>query len=87
MNGEMAGMGQHYVFGGMSKEFFRYWTLAINALGNITDYSAMVLPSLEYSHSENLTVKLGGSIGIGDVRESEFGGVYSSGMLTVTGYF
>ncbi|MBN1758926.1 MAG: hypothetical protein JW863_11440 [Chitinispirillaceae bacterium] len=87
MNGEMAGMGQHYVFGGMSKEFFRYWTLAINALGNITDHSAMVLPSLEYSHSDNLTVKLGGSIGVGDVRKSEFGGVYSSGMLTVSGYF
>jgi hypothetical protein len=87
LNGDMAGMGQHYGFAGITKDVFRYWVISGYALGNISDHSVMLLPSIEYSHSENIVIKLSGIFAVGDVRESEFGGVYHSGMLTVTGYF
>jgi hypothetical protein len=87
LNGDMAGMGRHYGFAGLTKDFLRYWQIVFYVLGNIGDRSAMLLPSIEYSHTENIAVKLGGSFGIGDERTTEFGGVHHSGMLTVTGYF
>ena len=87
LNGDMAGLGRHYGFAGFTKDFLRYWQMACYALGNMSDRSVMLLPSVEYSHTENITIKLGGSFGIGDVRTSEFGGVHHSAMLTATGYF
>lgn len=87
LNGDMAGIGQHYGFAGITKDIFRYWLVSGYALVNISDRSVMLLPSIEYSHTENIIIKLGGSFAIGDIRESEFGGVYHSGMVTATGYF
>jgi|GEM_PF-1462000 len=87
LNGDMAGLGRHYGFAGFTKELFDYWNLSFNVLGNITDRSVMLLPSMEYVHSENISVTLGGNIGIGDERRTEFGGPYSNVMLTVTGFF
>jgi hypothetical protein len=87
MNGDMAGMGRHYGFAGLTKDFLRYWLFSFYALENISDRSVMLIPSLEYSHSDNIVIKIGGNIGIGDKRETEFGGVFSSGFLTVTGYY
>lgn len=87
LNGDMSGMGRHYGFGGITKEFLRYWKVELFALGNLTDRSVMVLPSVEYMHNENLSIKLGASVSFGDSYYTEFGGVYDCLMLSISGFF
>ncbi len=85
--GDMAGMGRHYCFAGLTKDFLRYWQFSLNVLGNVSDRSAMLMPSVEYTHTENVAIRLGCSFGIGDKKHSEFGGVNHSAALTVNGFF
>lgn len=87
LNGDMSGMGRHYGFTGISKEFFRYWKIELFSLGNLTDRSLMILPSIEYMHNDNISLKLGASIGVGDIYFTEFGGVYDCLMLSISGFF
>ncbi|MCX7725273.1 MAG: hypothetical protein N2053_00340 [Chitinispirillaceae bacterium] len=87
LNGDMSGMGRHYGFAGITKDFLRYWKIELFALGNLTDRSVMILPSVEYMHNENISIKIGASISVGDSYSTEFGGVYDCLMFSITGFF
>lgn len=85
--GDMSGFAQNYVLGGLRKDFLDHFVFAFFALGNLNDLSAMLLPELEYNVHDNISLKLSGQIGIGDEEKSEYGGIYSSIILKVTGFF
>jgi len=85
--GEMAGLGRHYLFAGLKYQINGRYELSAFALGNLSDHSVMLLPSLGYSPTDNITLEVGTQIGIGSRTESEYGGVYPSAALSVTGFF
>ncbi len=85
--GEMSGMGQNYLMFGITKDMFDHYILSLFALGNLNDQSVILLPSLEYSFHDNISLKLSSQIGLGDDKKTEYGGMHSSMILTVTGYF
>ena len=85
--GEMSGFAQNYLFGGLRKDFLDHYVFAFFALGNLNDQSAMLLPELEYNFHDNLALKFSGQIGVGDEKKTEYGGIHSSILLTVTGFF
>lgn len=85
--GEMSGFAQNYLIFGLTKDFLDYFIFSAFALGNLNDQSAMLLPAIEYTFHDNISLKLSGQIGVGDEEKTEYGGVYSSGILTVTGFF
>ncbi len=87
LSGEMAGFARHYLFGGLSHTFGNYTNASLFALGNLVDASVMLLPSVSYDVSDNITAELGAQIGIGDKKKSEYGGMFPNLLLTVTGYF
>ncbi len=85
--GETAGFGRHYLMAGTRHTFGNYYRVSGFVLGNISDRSAMLLPSIAYDFSDNMTIELSSQIGIGDKKRTEFGAVFGNLMLTVTGYF
>jgi hypothetical protein len=85
--GEMSGFAQNYILGGLRKDFLDHFVFALFALGNLNDQSAMLLPELEYNFHDNISLKFSGQIGVGDEKKTEYGGVYSSILLNVTGFF
>ncbi len=85
--GDAAGFGQNYVMVGLRKDFLDYFNATLFGLGNLNDQSAMLIPGIEYSFHDNLAIDIKAQIGIGDEEKTEYGGVYSSGVLTVTGFF
>lgn len=85
--GEMSGLAQNYLMFGLTKDFLDYFMFSAFVLGNLNDQSAMLLPAIEYTFHDNISLKLSGQIGVGDKEKTEYGGVYSSGILTVTGFF
>ncbi|MBN1307722.1 MAG: hypothetical protein JXA18_07390 [Chitinispirillaceae bacterium] len=86
-SGAMSGFGRNYLLYGMRKTLFDRFTISAFALGNMNDRSVMFLPALEYVVSDNISVEIGGQIGIGDKQETEYGSVYNSILLKCTGYF
>lgn len=87
LGGEMVGFAQNYLMGGFRKDMFDKFMLTIFGLGNLNDYSAMILPSLEYDFNDNISMNLSGQISIGKKERSEYGSVNSSVMIIFTGYF
>ncbi|KMQ50455.1 hypothetical protein CHISP_2573 [Chitinispirillum alkaliphilum] len=87
LSGEMAGFARHYLFGGFTYDINTKYFLSAFALGNLVDGSVMLLPSIGYDMSDNITVELGAQIGVGDKETSEYGGMFPNLLLTVTGYF
>lgn len=85
--GEMAGFGSQYLMAGARHTFHNYYQVSAFVLGNISDRSAMLLPSIAYEFSDNMTIELSSQIGIGDKKRTEYGAVFNNLMLTVTGYF
>ncbi len=85
--GDMAGLGQHYAMLGATKDLFEDFMLELFALGNLSDRSFLILPSLEYAFHDNIALKVGGQLSIGDREKSEYGALYHSGYLKVTGWF
>ncbi len=85
--GDMAGFGRHYALAGASREAAERFILSGFVLGNLTDDSFMLLPSVEYLFLDDITVKLDGSLTFGDRQTSEFGALHHSLTLTFTGYF
>jgi hypothetical protein len=87
LGGDMAGFAQNYLMGGFRKDLFDRYILSVFGLGNINDYSVMILPSVEYDFNDNISMNLSGQIGVGNKERSEYGSVYSSAIITFTGYF
>ncbi|MDG5816551.1 hypothetical protein QA601_15745 [Chitinispirillales bacterium ANBcel5] len=87
LTGEMAGFAKHYLFGGVSYTFSNQFDFSAFVLGNLVDHSAMLLPSIKYLVSDNITIETGAQIGIGDKNLSEFGGLFPNFLLTAKGYF
>lgn len=87
MLGQMGGFGQHYVMAGFTKDFLDFFIFSTFGLINATDQSAMILPALEYSFSDNIALKLQGQIGVGNKKRTEYGSMNSSITFNVTGYF
>ncbi len=85
--GDMPGLGQHYGMIGATKDLFDDWMVELFCLGNLTDLSFLLLPSVEYSFHQNIALMLGAQVSIGDREESEYGSLYHSGYLKVTGWF
>jgi hypothetical protein len=85
--GETSGFAAHYLFGGTRFDIIDRFNISLFALGNLTDHSAMLVPSVEYLHSDNITLQIGAQAGIGDKQKSEYGGVYPNAFLTIRGYF
>jgi len=85
--GDMTGLGQHYAMAGATKDLFDDWMVELFGLGNLSDRSFLVLPSVEYMFHQNIAVKIGARVSIGDREESEYGSLYHSGYLRVTGWF
>lgn len=85
--GDMAGLAQHYLIGGLRYNVANQYDITLFTLMNITDRSVMLLPSLNYSPNDNISMELGAQIGLGNKKESEYGGLYPNVSLTVTGYF
>ncbi|MBD3243428.1 MAG: hypothetical protein GF331_22755 [Chitinivibrionales bacterium] len=85
--GDMAGFGQHYAMLGVTKDLFDDFMLELFALGNLSDNSYLMLPGLEYTFHDNIALKAGAQLSIGDREKSEYGALYHSGYLKVTGWF
>lgn len=85
--GDMAGLGQHYAMLGVTKDLFDDFMFELFALGNLSDQSFLVLPGLEYAFHDNIALKVGAQLSIGDREKSEYGALYHSGYLKVTGWF
>lgn len=87
MMGQMSGFGQHYLMAGFTKDFLDFFLFSTFGLVNFTDQSAMILPALDYTFSDNISLKLQGQIAVGDKKKSEYGSMNSSVSFNVTGYF
>ncbi len=85
--GEMSGLAQNYAAVAMSYTIKNDYILSIVSVCNIDDSSAVFVPEIEYSFDENISVKLGTDIFAGSSERSEFGGIFNSVSLTVTGFF
>ena len=87
VGGEMAGFAQNYIMGGFRKDLFDKFMLTVFGLGNLNDYSVLILPSVEYDFNDNISMNLSGRIGAGKKERSEYGSLNSSVTVTFTGYF
>ncbi len=86
-SGEMPGFGRNYAMAGLRREFFIKYNFSVFSLTNISDGSFMLLPMVEYSFSDNISVELRGQAPIGDGKKSEYGSYYGSLGMGVKGYF
>lgn len=87
MAGDMSGLGQHYIMTGLRKNLADKYDLTAFLLTNLTDLSAMILPGVEYGFTEDISLNLNVQIGAGNKKQTEYGSVYSTVILKVTGYF
>ncbi len=85
--GDMSGLARHYLFAGLRYAAVDRFTFSAFTLSNLVDHSVMLIPSVEYSLSDNISLELGAQIGVGDKEKSEYGGVTPNIYLKTTGYF
>lgn len=85
--GDMSGLARHYLFAGLSLDAVERFNFSAFTLSNLVDRSVMLIPSVEYSLSDNICLELGTQIGVGDKEKSEYGGVFPIIYLKTTGYF
>lgn len=85
--GEMSGLAENYAAFAVSYTLKNDYILSIVSVCNIDDNSAVFVPEIEYSFDENISVKLGADIFAGSSERSEFGGIFNSISLAVTGFF
>ena len=86
-SGEMAGFGMNYLFSMAKYDFWDDYTLSLNNLFNIDDKSGVIMPNLEYLFSEDISITLKSSIYIGSSSKSEYGGMFNTFGIKVTGFF
>lgn len=87
LGGEMQGFGKNYVMMGFRKSLWDDFVFSTFVLENVDDISAMLLPSIEYDFTQNLILNLSGQVGVGGIKDTEYGSVFSSVILSATGYF
>lgn len=85
--GDMSGLARNYLFAGLRFDAIKRFIFSAFTLSNLTDHSVMLIPSVEYSLSDNICLELGSQIGIGDKEKSDYGGVFTKIYLKTTGYF
>ena len=67
--------GRHYLSGGISRDLTPLLTLNAEALVNLTDGSLYLVPTLEYSLSQNVYLSGGTYLGLGPAPASVSGGL------------
>lgn len=85
-------MGRHYMAPGFSYQATGLMGLAITALINMDDSSALLSPSIEYNLAEDTYIGAGGFIGTGKKASllsppTEFGQYPDTGYLSMSRYF
>jgi len=85
--GERRTLGRDYAMVMLSHPLTALLTGTVLVVGNLNDQSAVFVPTLEYSYSDNLTLSLTTNIFCGPSR-SEYGGLKgNSGYLRIRAYF
>lgn len=87
LTGEMSGFGRHYLFGGVQYSIANQYDFSLFALGNPTDRSVMLMPSVTFIPNDIISIEIGAQAGIGDHKKSEYGGAFPNLFLTVKGFF
>ena len=85
--GAMSGFAQNYLATMLSYSFCDKYTASLLNITNLDDISSVLIPELNYEFHENIMLKLNSSIFMGSRSRTEYGGMYSSVMLSVIGYF
>jgi hypothetical protein len=85
--GDMPGFGRDYLFVGANDTYFDDYMVGVYSLINLSDNSAVVMPDLEYSYNDDLSIKFNYSINLGSSRRSEFGSYKDSFGVTAKVYF
>jgi len=85
--GEMSGLAQNYSAGVISYIFLDDYTASLVNIVNLDDVSSVLIPGVEYSFHENISVKLNSNIFIGNSDTTEYGGIFNSVTFSVTGFF
>ncbi|MCK4978818.1 MAG: hypothetical protein KAS62_00410 [Candidatus Delongbacteria bacterium] len=87
MGGGMSGLAQNYLATMLSYSFFDDYKFSLFSITNLDDISDVLVPELSYEFHENISLKLNSSIFMGSSKRTEFGGMNSSVMFSVIGYF
>lgn len=90
--GEVNALGTYYTGGAVNWKIHPLWTLSQAVLVNWQDPSALWIPTLEWSASDNASVLFGGQTGFGEgpgflSLRSEYGAVETSLFAAVKWYF
>ncbi|MBN2790542.1 MAG: hypothetical protein JXR69_10170 [Candidatus Delongbacteria bacterium] len=85
--GAMSGFAQNYLATVISYSFRDKYTASLFNITNLDDISSVLIPELSYDFHENIQIKLNSNIFMGSRERTEYGGMYSSVMFSVIGYF
>ncbi|MCK5760150.1 MAG: hypothetical protein KAH33_02570, partial [Candidatus Delongbacteria bacterium] len=78
---------QNYLATMLSYSFWDKYTASLFNITNLDDISSVLIPEVSYEFHENIMLKLNSSIFMGSRSRTEYGGMYSSVMFSVIGYF
>lgn len=81
------GLGQHYIFYGITLPVGAYWTFSTFALWNVSDESYMLYPRVEYSIGNNTELISQLFFPAGKSTTAEFGSGGIGGMVRLRIYF
>jgi len=84
--GDMTGFGRHYLMAGLRRNFLEKIDASLFAFTNLTDQSAIIMPSLDYFWSDDVSVRLDIALSAGDRKNSELGSMYHSLSLKAIAY-
>jgi len=85
--GVMSGLSRNYVSVVISYPLQDNYTLRLIGLLNADDISCAIVPELEYSFHQNISVRLNSNMYIGSSSRTEFGGLINKISVSITGYF
>ncbi|MDA3838407.1 MAG: hypothetical protein PF574_05435 [Candidatus Delongbacteria bacterium] len=85
--GAMSGFAQNYLATMLSYSFWDKYTASLLNITNLDDISSVLIPEVSYEFHPNIMLKLNSSIFMGSSSRTEYGGMYSSAMFSVVGYF
>ncbi len=87
LSGDMAGLGKHYLFGGLTKKIYNdYVEMSLFGNANIVDKSGALIPSLNYDFSDDIHFTMGAMFFIGDSND-EFGAIRNTSFIKAIVYF
>jgi hypothetical protein len=85
--GEMSGLAQNYISAVVKYPFLNDYSCTLISLVNMDDLSCALIPELEYSFHQNISVRLNSNLYTGSSSRSEFGGLLNKISVCFTGYF